>query len=267
MGLLSAVLSLPVSIILVRTMMKRKTGEPFSKGDVTGLLLWGALSAVLAMAVTGVITAWKAIRFFGPELVKEAFKNPQGDALQKIWEIIQNTPEEEFSYLSIFLNTLLSVGIVEELSRYLILRASTKNKACCVSWLDMVLCGGIVGVGFQILEDLFYSSGGIATAVMRAITPFHFTFGVIMGYYIGKAKVTGKILYHLPALLIPVLLHTLFDSSIHAMEQVEDFFLLVLFSIILLLVLTFVMLKKIRKWSGSGELDVPLNGEAPRQAA
>ena len=38
-----------------------------------------------------------------------------------------------------------------------------------------------------------YANGGIVSAVIRALTPFHFVFGVMMGYPYGKARVEKKV--------------------------------------------------------------------------
>ena len=40
----------------------------------------------------------------------------------------------------------------------------------------------IVGIGFQIVEDVLYarSEANIVTTLIRALTPFHFTFGALL---------------------------------------------------------------------------------------
>ena len=148
-----------------------------------------------------------------------------------------------------FIGTFLSVGLVEELSRFLFIRRSTRKKHFAKTWLDLVICGGIVGVGFQLLEDITYVNGDLITALFRAVTPFHFTFGAIMGFYTGEALESGKKGYYIPAVLIPALLHTLFDSSISALEMDTMYIILVLASALLLMGLTVFMIIKINKWA------------------
>ncbi|MBQ5443108.1 MAG: dihydrodipicolinate synthase family protein [Oscillospiraceae bacterium] len=58
--------------------------------------------------------------------------------------------------------------------------------------MDALVCGAIVGLAFQVLEDLSYASGNVVTAIFRAITPFHFTFGVIMGVPMIVYNVTTR---------------------------------------------------------------------------
>ena len=67
----------------------------------------------------------------------------------------------------------------------------------------------IVGIGFQIVEDVPYahSEANTVTAFIRAWTPFYFTFG---DYY-GKAKATGKKGYDVLAFVVPFLVHGLYD--------------------------------------------------------
>ena len=49
----------------------------------------------------------------------------------------------------------------------------------------------MVSMGFACTENILYVlEGGYQTAILRAFTavPAHATFGVLMGYYMGKAK-------------------------------------------------------------------------------
>ena len=227
MGILCAILSLPISILLVRWLMKKKMEIPFEKGDVSKLVFAGMLSMVVAAVVTLLIICVR---------VKTSLAEIRSRAAGQ-------------TYLSAFIGTFLSVGLVEELSRFLFIRLSTVKKRFAKTWLDLVICGGIVGVGFQLLEDITYVNGDLITAIFRAVTPFHFTFGAIMGFYIGKALESGKKGYYIPAVLIPALLHTLFDSSISALKMDDLFLLLLLASALLLVGLTVFMIIKINRWA------------------
>jgi RsiW-degrading membrane proteinase PrsW (M82 family) len=49
----------------------------------------------------------------------------------------------------------------------------------------------MVSMGFACTENILYVlEGGYEVAIMRAFTavPAHATFGILMGYYMGKAK-------------------------------------------------------------------------------
>ena len=72
-------------------------------------------------------------------------------------------------------------------------------------------CFAIVGISFQLIEDIQYSSGNIGVAIFRALTPFHFTFAVIMGYLYGLGKVRGNKTYTLAAIFYPAFIHAIQD--------------------------------------------------------
>ena len=248
MGVLCAILSLPVSILLVRWLMKKKTENPFEKGDVLRLVLAGVLSMAVAAAVSLSILCVRTYRLIGIDTLKLWMSNPNPEMIKNSLEELRSRSSSQ-TYCSTFAGTFLSVGLVEELSRFLFILLSARKKRFAKTWLDLVICGGIVGVGFQLLEDITYVNGDLVTAIFRAVTPFHFTFGAIMGFFIGKALESGKKGYHIPAVLIPALLHTLFDSSISAIRMDDLYFALVLASALLLIGLTVFMIIKINKWA------------------
>lgn len=248
MGILCAILSLPISILLVRWLMKKKMENPFEKGEVSRLVLAGMLSMVVAAVVTLLIICVRAYRLIGLDTLKLWMSNPDSETVKTSLAEIRSRAASQ-TYLSAFIGTFLSVGLVEELSRFLFIRLSTVKKRFAKTWLDLVICGGIVGVGFQLLEDITYVNGDLITAIFRAVTPFHFTFGAIMGFYIGKALESGKKGYYIPAVLIPALLHTLFDSSISVLKIDDLFLLLLLASALLLVGLTVFMIIKINRWA------------------
>ena len=71
-------------------------------------------------------------------------------------------------------------------------------------------------MGFATAENMtFVLQGGAGLAVMRMLSavPAHFVFAVIMGYYLGKAKSSknSQFLFIGLSLLIPVLIHSLYD--------------------------------------------------------
>lgn len=261
MGILCVIISLPISVLLVRWLMKKKTENPFEKGDVGRLVLAGVLSMVAAAAVTLLIICGRAYRLIGVDTLKLWMSDPDPETIKNSLAVIRARSSGQ-TYLSAFIGTFLSVGLVEELSRFLFIQLATRKKRFAKTWLDLVICGGIIGVGFQLLEDITYVNGDLITAIFRAVTPFHFTFGAIMGFFIGKALESGKKIYHIPAILIPALLHTLFDSSISALRMDDLFFVLVLASALLLIALTVFMIVKINKWAKLQPVQAPQT-EAP----
>ncbi|MBP3851307.1 MAG: PrsW family intramembrane metalloprotease [Erysipelotrichaceae bacterium] len=247
MNIIGALVSLPVSIILIVWLNRCKRYDPFSKGNIRRLIIAGMLSALLATVVSLSIMVVMAISVIGIDTLRSWMTDPDPVAIQATIEKIRAT--STFSYGKLFLNQLISIGLVEEMSRYLFLRLSTRKQPFAKTWLDYVICGGIVGIGFAIIEDLLYSEGGVILAALRALTPFHFTYGVIMGFFIGKAFDTNQKRYHLIGILIPVILHTLFDSSLQALSKEDVYLILVAFVSILTIVITIFMIIKINRWS------------------
>ena len=73
----------------------------------------------------------------------------------------------------------------------------------------------MVSMGFAAVENMMYViQGGMEVAMLRAFTaiPAHATFGIIMGYYMGKAKFSkNPIKWNLIGLSLAVLFHGTYD--------------------------------------------------------
>lgn len=83
---------------------------------------------------------------------------------------------------------------------------------------DGIVYAAAASLGFATLENVLYVlQNGVNTGVVRAIlsVPGHAVFGIIMGYYLGRAKfargLVRKAGLFFGALALPVLLHGLFD--------------------------------------------------------
>lgn len=82
---------------------------------------------------------------------------------------------------------------------------------------EYILIGAAIGIGFTIPEEFLYSEEG-AVAWFRILTLVgHMVYGIIMAKHIGIAKynkINGKsrFLQYALAIIIPVLLHTLYDA-------------------------------------------------------
>jgi RsiW-degrading membrane proteinase PrsW (M82 family) len=93
---------------------------------------------------------------------------------------------------------------------------------------------------------------------MRAVMPFHFLFGAIMGYYYGLFLETGNKSDHVKALLIPILIHGLFDFSIKCIEINDYYIIFTLAVMVLTFALAVYVIYKIHKWSKDGTLSKPI---------
>ena len=95
------------------------------------------------------------------------------------------------SVVSIILGAFLGVALVEESSKFLILRFYSFTRRSFDEPLDGIVYSVLISMGFATVENIFYSyEHGLSVAFLRMFTsvPAHATFAIIMGYYAGKAK-------------------------------------------------------------------------------
>ncbi len=109
---------------------------------------------------------------------------------------------ENLGGLAIF--TLVGVGLAEEGAKYVVVRGLLWRLKLFREVYDGVLLSACVGLGFGAEENIHYVfQYGYNAALERAFTavPFHGMAGVILGYYLGLAKVSelrnGKVRWNL----------------------------------------------------------------------
>ena len=241
-------ISLPISIVLIVWMLHYKKSRRFPKGAVWLMLLAGALACLppiligIIMDITG---GGVTSMLMGAEAAKAAGEN-----------LPQNV-----KIASAAINSFIMAALLEEVLKFVGVSLVSKRSSTIENRFDAVLCGAIVGIGFQIFEDALYvdPSGSLFTTVIRALTPFHFTFGALMGFYYGKAKTTGKKGYYLLAICVPLLVHGMYDF-VSDLNAVNDFaFLLFLMMLLAMTAFTIVMMVKIHRWSKSEKMLAPLS--------
>ena len=90
-----------------------------------------------------------------------------------------------------FFMAFFVVGLGEELYKFLALMFVAFPMKNFNEPFDGIVYSVMIGLGFASLENIMYVfEGGIGVAFMRTLTavPMHAAFGIIMGYYVGKAK-------------------------------------------------------------------------------
>lgn len=254
--MLATILSLPVSIALIIWIARLKRNDPFPRFSYIKLLVAGAISGLVASAVGLAVMAIKAVELFGLENITAMLKDPNSARTGEILKIIQTQSRTmTFNPVRSFISTFLLIGLVEEVFKFLLTIVVIRKNKIARTRMDRILCLALVAIGFQVCEDIAYAGGSIVVAVMRALTPFHFTLATVMGYYYSKYKVTGRKLYGFLAIFVPSFLHTLFDFSIKALTHEDIYIVLVGITTILLLAITIIMIRNITRWKKNGTLD------------
>ncbi|MEM6686287.1 MAG: PrsW family glutamic-type intramembrane protease [Bacteroidota bacterium] len=114
-----------------------------------------------------------------------------------------------------FCKAFFVVALVEEFSKYIFVRYFAQRHKEFDEPYDGIMYAVMVSMGFAVTENLAYSfQGGIEMAIYRAFTavPAHATFGIIMGYYMGKAKFSRKrVKYNLLGLGLAIVFHGIYD--------------------------------------------------------
>ena len=122
---------------------------------------------------------------------------------------------EEFSVLDQFIRAFFVVALIEEFSKYIIVRYYSQPKKDFNEPFDGIMYAVMVSMGFAAVENIFHVfEGGIGVALLRAITaiPAHATFGIIMGYFMGIAKFSNnKRKWNLIGLSLAIVFHGTYD--------------------------------------------------------
>ncbi|MEK3977788.1 glutamic-type intramembrane protease PrsW [Psychrobacillus sp. FSL K6-2836] len=131
---------------------------------------------------------------------------------------IQHVFQEEQIFSSSFIHQAIVTSALEEFFKWLVLIVAIYKHVEFDDPYDGILYGASVALGFATVENILYLLNfGMEEAFIRAILPVssHALFGVLMGYYIGRAKFTTitksryEIVY---ALIAPLTLHTIYNS-------------------------------------------------------
>jgi len=122
---------------------------------------------------------------------------------------------DDYSIWQQFVKAFFVVAFIEEFSKYIMVRGFLQPRTVFNEPYDGIIYAVMVSMGFAAVENIMYViQGGINVAFLRAFTaiPAHATFGIIMGYYMGKAKFSkNKYKWNLVGLFTAVLFHGAYD--------------------------------------------------------
>jgi len=131
---------------------------------------------------------------------------------------IQHVFEEERVFSSVFFRDVVFTSALEEFFKWLILLLAIYRHVQFEDAYDGILYGASVSLGFAAVENILYLfTFGVDIAFLRALLPVssHALFGVVMGYYIGRAKFaadTDKRKLLTISLLAPFVLHFIYNG-------------------------------------------------------
>ena len=125
-------------------------------------------------------------------------------------------PLNDSTVLKLFIKAFLIVGLIEEFSKYVIVRFFAQPRKEFNEPFDGIMYAVVASMGFAATENVIYvMQGGYQVAILRAFTavPAHATFGILMGYFMGKAKFSkkNKTLLNLTGLFIAIIFHGAYD--------------------------------------------------------
>lgn len=109
------------------------------------------------------------------------------------------------------------VALTEEGMKYLVLRNYAYRLKEFDEPYDGIMYGATISLGFAAIENVLYvMEGGQDVALLRMFTavPAHAMFGILMGYFVGRARFLSKgsrQLERLKGLLVAVVFHGLYD--------------------------------------------------------
>lgn len=162
------------------------------------------------------------------------------------WLILPDIEVE--SFFTALLHSFLCAAIPEEGLKFLALYWIAKNCKEFDEFFDGIVYAVCIGMGFAGLENIGYlfisSVGWISTGIVRGLfsVPAHYFFAVVMGamFSYGWFGYGDRKKYLSYALLLPILIHGIFDTLIYTASVSPDF-------LGLILILFLVFFRQVRK--------------------
>ena len=156
--------------------------------------------------------------------------------------------------------TFVLASFVEELVKHANASGIARKKKDRICWLDCIAYFSIVGIGFQIIESIVYLiESNVIQILARGFTLGHPSYGMLMGYFIGKAHVSGNRSYGFLAFFLPFFLHGMYDFSLSdSFSALNDNLVFIPFILIAIdLIVLIRMLKLIGKKKNDPEFTTP----------
>jgi len=133
------------------------------------------------------------------------------------------------SYLTIpatLFSSFVLVALSEELFKFAALMLYPYRRRFFNEPIDGIVYAVVIAMGFATVENILYAFRyGLHTVLLRALTavPAHACFGVLMGYYVGKARFVAaerRLRYLIYGVILAIGIHGLYDFFI--LQQIYD---------------------------------------------
>ena len=146
------------------------------------------------------------------------------------------------SWISQAIRAFLFVGLLSEGMKFLFLRGVIFYSKNFNQPFDGIVYAVMIGIGYGTTENILYVlNTDVDTAVVRIITtvPAQAVFSVIMGFFLGQAKMNPNrnFLFSLLALLLAAFAHGYYDYFLHY-SHIRGLWMQAIVSVILVVMLT-----------------------------
>lgn len=130
--------------------------------------------------------------------------------------IYKNIHFDKESFSDMAIKAFIVIAVVEEGAKFLFLRGILYSNKNFNEPFDGIVYSVMVGMGFALMENIIYVlNGHEGTVIVRVFTaiPAHALFAVLMGYFLGKAKLesTNTALNTISAIGVAILAHGVYD--------------------------------------------------------
>lgn len=257
------VISFVIGIVLMIFMLKLKKDDPFPKGTVGKLIIAGIISCVVSVAVSIILSLLVFIMRAGSDGLIELVELAKAGDQTGLKSFMDGLIAEHIIPLPlyVFIKTLITIGIVEEVSKYIFIKSVIKKEGVVRTWMDIVIGFGLGGLSFEIFENILYTAkSGPLLGIIRGLTPGHLCVGVIMGFYLGKYYYNMQKINRILMITIPVLVHTIFDTALNWMTDDIPVALQMCgpLAVVLMLLLAVIIIVKLLRWHKKGTLDMEI---------
>ncbi|MBQ6125542.1 MAG: PrsW family intramembrane metalloprotease [Erysipelotrichaceae bacterium] len=117
--------------------------------------------------------------------------------------------------VDLLFKTFVVNATAEETVKFLYGRKYVRKDLAKVSRLDVITYMAIAAMGFGLFEDILYMfQTNIGQILVRGFLMGHVGYGMMMGRLYGKGMKEDKMIYKVLALLIPILMHGLYNFSL-----------------------------------------------------